>query len=301
MQNSTTKSRMFELEEELDKSGGMVVNSQVELLPVFALNEPFRSNSFAVVVTKKGSMSLNYDFVSYDLTEKEVFFVVPDAMFEIITMSADVEFLCLSFQRDYLKKQGIFMNSGEIMQVFSESAIRKVALSPEEYQEMTFHITALGRKLALPDHTPHIKEIIRHTFLSVFYEVVLVNGKYWSGNPVQQNRKEELTSDFLLILAENFKTERRIEFYSKALYVTPRHLSQVVKQVTGKTAGEFIDEMVIREAKVLLSAHVLNVGQVAFELCFSDQSFFGKYFKKYTGISPSQYRAISSIAQNPPF
>lgn len=292
---------MVELEEELDKAGGMNVSSQVELLPVFALNEPFRSNSYAVLVITRGSMSFNYDFVSYILTELDIFFVVPGAMFEIMTLSADVELLGLGFQRDYLKKQGIFMNSGEIMHVFSESAIRKVTLSTEEHQEMAFHITVLGRKLALPANTPHIKEIIRHTFLSVFYEVVLVHGKYWSRNPVQQNRKEELTSDFLLILAENFKTERKIEFYSKALHVTSRHLSQVVKQVTGKTAGEFIDEMVIKEAKVLLSAHVLNVGQVAFELCFSDQSFFGKYFKKHTGISPSQYRAISSIAQNPPF
>lgn len=301
MQDRITKSPMVELEEELDRSGGMSVNSQVDLLPVFALNEPFRSNSFAVVIMKRGSMTFNYDLVSYTLKELDVFFVVPGAMFEIITFSADVEFLGLGFQRDYLKKQGVFLNSGEIMHVFSESAMRKVTLSPEEHQEMAFHITVLGRKLALPASTPHIKEIIRHAFLSVFYDAVMVHGKYWSNNPVPKNRKEELTSDFLFILAEHFRTERRIDFYAKALHVTPRHLSQVIKQVTGKTAGEFIDEMVIKEAKVLLSAHVLNVGQVAFELCFSDQSFFGKYFKKYAGISPSQYRAISSIAQNPPF
>jgi YesN/AraC family two-component response regulator len=72
--------------------------------------------------------------------------------------------------------------------------------------------------------------------------------------------------------------------------VTPKYLSQTVKEVSGKTAGEFIDEMVMMEAKVLLSDLSLSVAQVSEELFFSDQFFFSKFFKNHAGITPSAYR-----------
>lgn len=115
------------------------------------------------------------------------------------------------------------------------------------------------------------------------------------------NRQQELTNRFLTMLTHSFKVEKRVQYYADALFVTARYLSQVIKQVTGKTAGEMIDEMVINEAKVLLSNQSFNVSQVANELQFSDQSFFGKFFKKKTGISPSVYRTSTTVATNSPF
>ena len=79
-------------------------------------------------------------------------------------------------------------------------------------------------------------------------------------------------------------------FYAGILHVTPKYLSKTVKEITGKTCGEMIDEMVVIEAKALLNDTSLTIGQVADELHFSDQFFFSKYFKKQTGISPFGYR-----------
>ena len=100
----------------------------------------------------------------------------------------------------------------------------------------------------------------------------------------------------LLILNENFKTERSVQFYADTLYMTSGHLSKVLKQVSGKTAGQLIDDAVIMEAKILLAAPELTVAQVANELQFSDQSFFGKYFKKHTGLPPSKFRRQAKSA-----
>lgn len=299
--DGNAKHGINELEQRLNEMGGMTVHSQEEVLPFCAFKEPFRSNSFAIIVIRKGRLDFQCNFISYTLGESDMFFMVPGAMCEISAATEGIEFLTLCFQSDYLKKHGILFNSGEIMHLFSEQAKKSFTLSDEEHHSMLFHLTSLKKRIFLPAETVHLNEVVRHSFISVLFEAFLIHSKYWSGKLVKLNRKEELTTDFLLLLSEHFRQERQVQYYANMLCITPRHLSHVVKKVTGKTPGEFIDEMVIKEAKTLLSAHVLNVGQVAAELQFSDQSFFGKYFKKYAGMSPSNYQLNSFIAQYPPF
>lgn len=231
----------------------------------------------------------------------DVYLVTPGSLCELHEMSDDAEFISMGFKREYLKEQGVFLNGAEIVHLFSSDLIHKFSLNEEECQDLVFSLLSLKKKINLPASAPHFKDIVRHSFISVLYEVLIVYSKYRVFIPVKLNRQEELTISFLSLLSDNFKQEKRVQHYAKELFVTSRHLSQVVKQVTGKTAGEIIDEMVINEAKVLLSSHMMNVAQVADELSFSDQSFFGKFFKKYTGISPSVYRSNSTVAINPPF
>ncbi len=80
-------------------------------------------------------------------------------------------------------------------------------------------------------------------------------------------------------------------FYAGKLFVTPKHLSAVLKEVSDKTAGEWIDQRVILEAKVLLRSTGLNIQEISAMLNFANQSFFGKYFRHLTGMSPRDYRS----------
>lgn len=288
-------------EKDLVNGGKMNVFTSVEIKPMMRYNEPFRSNSFAIILVKNGSLLLQSNFAKNTLKAKDVYLVTPGSICELLDLSVDVEFVTLGFKREYLKEQGVFLNGAEIVHLFSSDLVQKFSLNDEEFKELEFALLSLKKKINLPETTPHYKDIIRHSFISVLYEILLVYSKYRVFVSVKLNRKEELTTNFLNLLSEHFKTEKRVQHYAKQLFVTSRHLSQVVKQVTGKTAGEIIDEMLINEAKVLLSSHLMNVSQVAEELRFSDQSFFGKFFKKYTGVSPSVYRSNSTIAINPPF
>ena len=82
-----------------------------------------------------------------------------------------------------------------------------------------------------------------------------------------------------------------MSFYAKQLNITPKYLSSVVKEVSGKTAARWIDESVILEAKALLKYSGMSIQEIAYYLNFPNQSFFGSYFKRNTGMSPSQYKA----------
>ena len=79
-------------------------------------------------------------------------------------------------------------------------------------------------------------------------------------------------------------------FYADKLYISPKYLSLIIKESTGRSAAEWIDEYVILEAKNLLRFSGKNIQQIAYELNFTNQSSFGKYFKHLTGMSPSEFQ-----------
>ena len=105
-----------------------------------------------------------------------------------------------------------------------------------------------------------------------------------------KTRKEEIMAKFILLVSENFREQRQVSFYSDQLCVTSKHLSAVVKEISGRTAGDWIENYVTVEAKVLLRSTDMTIQEIATRLNFSNQSFFGKYFKHQTGLSPTEYR-----------
>jgi AraC family transcriptional activator of pobA len=108
--------------------------------------------------------------------------------------------------------------------------------------------------------------------------------------PTTVDHKNPLFQRFRNLLSKEFIRQRSVNYYADVLNVTPKYLSQTVKRVTGQTAGEWIDKAVMLEAKVLLQNNRMNVSEISNYLNFSDQSFFGKYFKNLEGISPLDYR-----------
>ena len=86
------------------------------------------------------------------------------------------------------------------------------------------------------------------------------------------------------------KKSESVSYYADKMFLTAKHLSTVVKEISGKTAGEWIDSLVVLEAKALLKSSEMSIQEIADELHFANQSFFGKYFKHHTGMSPKEYR-----------
>ena len=103
-------------------------------------------------------------------------------------------------------------------------------------------------------------------------------------------REEILFKEFIRLVGEYHRKERRVDFYAEQLFLSPKHFSTVIKKVSGKTAGQWIDDYVILEAKTLLKYSPMSIQEVAYYMNFPNPSFFGKYFKHHTGMSPSEYK-----------
>ena len=91
-------------------------------------------------------------------------------------------------------------------------------------------------------------------------------------------------------VAEHFTSNRDVRFYADSLNVSSRYLAQVTKRIAGKTPKMIIDDYLCREAEFLLASSDKTVQEIAYEFDFSSQAHFSKFFRKMTGISPSEYR-----------
>ena len=116
-----------------------------------------------------------------------------------------------------------------------------------------------------------------------------VQRKKNADNSLECNRNQEIYKLFMQSVQKNYMHERSITYYAGVLCISPKYLSQVIKNVTGRLASEWIADYVILEAKALLKSNKYTVQQVCDMLNFANQSFFGKYFKRKTGVSPKAY------------
>lgn len=104
------------------------------------------------------------------------------------------------------------------------------------------------------------------------------------------NRGEEIVKRLVQYIIKHYTQERSVAFYADLLHISPQHLSTTVNKITGKTVTDIIAKLVITDAEAKLKSTDLTIQEIAYSLNFPDISFFGKYFKRYTGMSPKQYR-----------
>ncbi len=113
-----------------------------------------------------------------------------------------------------------------------------------------------------------------------------------SNNLWNANRKEVIFNRFMELVHTHYIEEREVAYYADKLCISPRYLSSVVRSVRSDvTPKAIIDSFVVLEIKALLQSTNLSIQEIADRLHFPDQSFFGRYFKKHTGLMPSRYRA----------
>ncbi|QNK64071.1 AraC family transcriptional regulator [Pedobacter sp. PAMC26386] len=140
--------------------------------------------------------------------------------------------------------------------------------------------------------TPTLRkdEIVKSYINIILNQVADLYDKYCPKSLTEPDTQTKMVNQFKKSLIENYLHIRSVNGYANLLNITPKHLSQTIKANTGKTAREWIHDILILEAKVRLKQTSLSINQISDSLKFSDPSLFGKYFKRYAGFSPAVYR-----------
>lgn len=134
-------------------------------------------------------------------------------------------------------------------------------------------------------------QIVRNNLQSFLMHIYDKTQRFFiDRHPEGISRQEELFKQFIQMIHEHCTRQREVSFYADKLCISPRYLSTIVQSVTGTTAKNIIDRHVILEIKAMLKSTALSVQEISHRLHFPDQSFFGRYFKKHTGMSPLEYR-----------
>ena len=134
-------------------------------------------------------------------------------------------------------------------------------------------------------------QIIRNNLQSILLHIYDKTRRYFlDSHPEGISRQEELFKQFIQLVHKHCTRQREVSFYADQLCISSRYLSTIVQHVTGTTAKSIIDKHVTLEIKALLKSTTLSAQEISNRLHFPDQSFFARYFKKHTGMSPLQYR-----------
>lgn len=264
----------------------LIDNSHTMRAELSSDNEPFRIDMTMAIIYEQGSADLKINMRDYHIEAPAVLLVLNDQIYQSAGHSEDLRSKVILMSRSF--SDSLFANSGEILPL--KSSIMKNPVMKIENEENVFgQFFQLLQNIAASPRQEFKIESARHLTLSMFYGYSHLKHEV---NEVKctNSRQEEIFTKFTELLERHHKKEREIAFYADKMCMTSKHLSQVIKDYTGKTALGIIEEYVISEAKSMLLSTTMSIQQISDELKFPSQSVFGKYFKRVTGKSPTEYR-----------
>jgi AraC family transcriptional activator of pobA len=251
---------------------------------------PFRPNDYSIVVILSGKVTYVLNLLCFYAEPNTVLIISPRTIVQILEMDTNLEMIVISFTVDFLRNNFIDKNEFNAISFFASKEVANFKIEKGDLEIFISLSRQLKKENRKPSLFPFRTEIIQYTFSTIIYRIAAQYRLACKRDPLQIKRKEELGLAFFNILNENFKLHKKVRYYSDAMFITPGHLTKLLKAVTGKTAGELINDAIIFEAKVLLSNSKLSISQISSDLNFIEQSIFGKFFKRQTGLSPSEYR-----------
>lgn len=250
----------------------------------------FRSDFFSLLWVVAGKVEMSVNLQALYAKAGDVIIAAPNALKQLLDISADGIIEGITFTSDFLIALNIPSNHLEMMEFFTSRFNPLWSLTAEEQALCRSMVVSLQERVAQVNTHPFGTEILHNTFLVLLYEMAALSRKHATFHEASYNRKEELMMDFIRLATQYYKEEKNLSFYASRLFVSSKHLSETVKEISTKTAGEILDELTILEAKLMLSDVRLSISDIAAQLNFSDRSFFGKFFKRHTGLSPRHYR-----------
>ena len=251
---------------------------------------PMRLDALLMVLVLEGSSEIALDYVPYTIGANSFTIIMPTHTIQLNKVSKGFKGKLLVISREFLDECNTAKRSPSMANYMQ---LRKNPCTTFEHQETELvnnYIELLRSKIKNRTHF-YQKEVMQNAFVGFLLEIAnIFMGKKDGLLMPALSRKEELFEQFLQLLFEHCKEQHVVTFYAEKLFITPQYLSLILKELTGKSANKWIDDALIVEAKILLKAPQATVQQVADMLHFSDQSTFGKFFKKHMGISPMEYR-----------
>lgn len=250
----------------------------------------FRSDFLTVLLVVKGELTFSLNLEEYTAKPNSLVIVAPNAIKKVGVVSKDSIVSGVNFTIDFLTAIGMPKNAVELLDYFSSQFSPHWKLDRKDASSVQLFIKQLNNRVITLNEHVYGKELLYHTFYIFLYELYGMSKKYAVPIHHHVTRKENLVKNFTQLVQKQFRSQRNVTAYAEQLHITPKYLTETVKEITGKTASDIIDDFVLLEAKLLLDNPALSIAEIAEELHFSDQSFFGKYFKRHTSLSPKEYR-----------
>ena len=265
---------------------GLILTDRISEAPI--PQSSTRLNFILMAMCKKGKAQYSIDTRQQVVKPGDLMFVSERHVIDNYEASPDFECLCIMLTTEYY--HGFVQDVKNVSSLLLFSMNNPVVpLTSKEIQVFTNYFETIRKKMADRSHqyrTPLVQALL----LAMFYDMSNVIYRVERMTNRKQTRAEAIFANFIHLLEQNFRTQRRVSWYADQLCITPKYLSEIIKKISLRTPNEWIDSYVILEARVLLKNTTKSIKEITDELNFPNQSFLGKYFKEHVGVSPSEYR-----------
>lgn len=279
----------------LGEVSGRRVESNRAILDM--LKYPVRLDGYVIFFLKKGdgSFQLGFNLDTYEIHERSLLITAPGNIIRLSAYDenkiADSELIFALFSKDFVSN--IHVDFDKTLQAavrFLESPC--LTLNAEQLDIASDYFT-LARKI-IHSQMDNKREIISSLLTSITYLAV----NLWRNDIASAKERQDMSSlrvnqtyeQFIALVSQHHNKERGMAFYADKMHITPRYLSKIIKQASGRSGPDWIDSFVVLEAKNLLKYTDKPVKEIVWQLNFPTPSVFNKFFKKHTNLTPSQYR-----------
>lgn len=249
---------------------------------------PRRMQCILMGLCLRGNASYTMNADPYEVKTHDAIIIQKGTVVNNCTLSDDFSGIGIILSEKFFSE--IVKGVHELSSLFIFSRSHPVfTLRDNETKDIINYFNAI--KWKVDDTSHHFRtDVARSMIMTMIYDLSNVIYRIQQTENRVQTRAEDIFTRFINLVEKNFRSERRVGWYGEQLCISPKYLSETVKQVSNRTPNEWIDYYVILETRVLLKDSAMSIKEIAKTLNFPNQSFLGKFFKEHVGMSPSEYR-----------
>lgn len=252
-------------------------------------------STMTILVCVRGWITVNIGLQSYRMETGDSLFLKSGLIAELTDMGDDdtIKFFSIILNEEFYIPIFNNMDLSVLQRVLIRNPICR--LTEQSITECITTYRLIKNRLQTLTDSDLQYEIVKgylQAILFTVYSHYLDAEKVHRSEGQHPTRQQDLFNRFMELLQRDYRQEHSIKYYASQLCVTPSYLSRVVYEESGHYASEHIDNFLITEAKQLVRSRQYTISQISDMLNFTCQSFFGRYFKKFTGYSPTQYQAL---------
>ncbi len=266
----------------------------IDGIPIQSSGPEIRVDAVIAFFCCEGSILFTVDYTTYTLTAGMGIILISRNLVGDIRRSDNYVGYAL-----IISKQFMISLADEVPSLMANVTKARVAGSSiqfeaDEMKILTTSIERIRRQLKTTDNTFR-KHIVKNEVGNFFMELVyfILKKRTDEDFPPKMTQTDAVIRKFLQLLLQHFKEQHEVGFYAKELCMTHGNLTRVMTHASGKSPLKWIHDALIAEAKTLLRKPDVSMQQIAEELHFGDQSSFSKFFKKHTGMAPTEFRRKS--------
>ena len=242
----------------------------------------------AILICRKGKAMLNVNYKDWELYEGAVITLFPNDVVEL-KVDRDFEVEILKYNPSLLREASLQLEQTVY------SSLRKDRCRQDTLVVTNIINGMFGLLKVYFDQSECtcISQLVLcqlKAFFIGFHEYLQRNPQY-RPDEVKSYRVRELFNHFMMLLEKDYKISRDVNYYAAQMNISSKYLTNIVSQVTGHTPKTIIDQYVILQLKMHLKRTTQSIKEMAWEFHFADVSFFCRYFKKHTGLTPQQIRS----------